>query len=280
MPQITLPDGSVRQFDQARFRSGCCRRYRSRGSPRRRSPARSTVAWSMPAYVIEDDAEVAIVTGRDEEALELLRHDAAHVMAQAVQELYPGTQVTIGPGDRGRVLLRFRPRRAVYAGRPRGHRGAHARDRQARPADRARGARSRYRRSRPSPTSASIQGRDHRRQNIAEGRGSFDLSPGRLVRRLPRAAPAVHRQAWQWLQGHEGGRRLLARRFEERDAAAYLRHGLAGQEAAQGIPAPPRGGGKARSSQAWPPARPVPPARRGAGHRCSGTRRAGRCSTC
>jgi threonyl-tRNA synthetase len=43
------------------------------------------------------DAALAIVTGKDEEGLELLRHDAAHVMAQAVQELYPGTQVTIGP---------------------------------------------------------------------------------------------------------------------------------------------------------------------------------------
>jgi len=49
------------------------------------------------SYLIEQDAEVAIVTSRDNEALELLRHDAAHVMAQAVQELYPGTQVTIGP---------------------------------------------------------------------------------------------------------------------------------------------------------------------------------------
>ena len=45
----------------------------------------------------EDDAELAIITGKNDEALELLRHDAAHVMAQAVQELYPGTQVTIGP---------------------------------------------------------------------------------------------------------------------------------------------------------------------------------------
>ncbi|MCG8505940.1 MAG: threonine--tRNA ligase [Sphingomonadales bacterium] len=47
---------------------------------------------------IEADAEVALITARDEaDALELIRHDAAHVMAQAVQELYPGTQVTIGP---------------------------------------------------------------------------------------------------------------------------------------------------------------------------------------
>ena len=49
------------------------------------------------SYVIGHDASLAIITRRDEDALELLRHDAAHVMAQAVQELYPGTQVTIGP---------------------------------------------------------------------------------------------------------------------------------------------------------------------------------------
>ncbi|MEW8236034.1 MAG: threonine--tRNA ligase, partial [Candidatus Thiodiazotropha endolucinida] len=49
------------------------------------------------SYLVEKDCEVAIVTSRDDEALELIRHDAAHAMAQAVQELYPGTQVTIGP---------------------------------------------------------------------------------------------------------------------------------------------------------------------------------------
>ena len=46
---------------------------------------------------IEVDSEVAIITSLDECALELIRHDAAHVMAEAVQELYPNTQVTIGP---------------------------------------------------------------------------------------------------------------------------------------------------------------------------------------
>jgi threonyl-tRNA synthetase len=49
------------------------------------------------SHRIESDAELAIITGKSDEALELIRHDAAHVMAQAVQELYPGTQVTIGP---------------------------------------------------------------------------------------------------------------------------------------------------------------------------------------
>jgi len=46
---------------------------------------------------IEQDAHVRIVTRKDEKALELIRHDAAHLLAMAVQELYPGTQVTIGP---------------------------------------------------------------------------------------------------------------------------------------------------------------------------------------
>jgi len=46
---------------------------------------------------LPDGAEIAILTDRDPEALQLIRHDAAHVMAEAVQELYPGTKVTIGP---------------------------------------------------------------------------------------------------------------------------------------------------------------------------------------
>jgi threonyl-tRNA synthetase len=51
----------------------------------------------LSAPLPQHGAEVAIVTDRDPEALELIRHDAAHVMAEAVQELYPGTRVTIGP---------------------------------------------------------------------------------------------------------------------------------------------------------------------------------------
>jgi len=46
---------------------------------------------------IEVDAKIELVTAKDPEGLELIRHDAAHVLAEAVQELFPGTQVTIGP---------------------------------------------------------------------------------------------------------------------------------------------------------------------------------------
>ncbi|MEJ2317021.1 MAG: threonine--tRNA ligase [Gammaproteobacteria bacterium] len=96
MPQITLPDGSSRSFD----RPVSVAEIASDIGP---GLAKATLAGKVDgklvdaSHVIEQDAEVAIVTSRDEEALELLRHDAAHVMAQAVQELYPGTQVTIGP---------------------------------------------------------------------------------------------------------------------------------------------------------------------------------------
>ncbi|MCB1838912.1 MAG: TGS domain-containing protein, partial [Alphaproteobacteria bacterium] len=46
---------------------------------------------------IEQDSAVALIKREDEAALEMIRHDAAHVMAEAVQKLFPGTQVTIGP---------------------------------------------------------------------------------------------------------------------------------------------------------------------------------------
>jgi threonyl-tRNA synthetase len=49
------------------------------------------------SFEINNNAEVKIITSKDKEGLETLRHDAAHILAMAVQELFPGTQVTIGP---------------------------------------------------------------------------------------------------------------------------------------------------------------------------------------
>jgi threonyl-tRNA synthetase len=96
MPQVTLPDGSIRSFDQAVSIIDIATDI----GP---GLAKATLAGKVngqlvdASFMINDDAEVSIITSRDEEALELMRHDAAHVMAQAVQELFPGTQVTIGP---------------------------------------------------------------------------------------------------------------------------------------------------------------------------------------
>ena len=49
------------------------------------------------SFSISKNVEVRIITGQDKEGLEVIRHDTAHVLAMAVQELFPGTQVTIGP---------------------------------------------------------------------------------------------------------------------------------------------------------------------------------------
>ncbi|MGA7979849.1 MAG: threonine--tRNA ligase [Chromatiaceae bacterium] len=96
MPRITLPDGSQKQFDGPVSVQEVAQ---SIGPGLAKAALAGKVDGRMvdTSHVIGGDAELAIVTRRDEDALELLRHDAAHVMAQAVQELYPGTQVTIGP---------------------------------------------------------------------------------------------------------------------------------------------------------------------------------------
>ena len=97
MPQITLPDGTSRQFDQAVTVADIAASI-GEGLARATLAGRVNGTLVDSSCLIKEDAEVAIITSRDEEdALELIRHDAAHVMAQAVQELYPGTQVTIGP---------------------------------------------------------------------------------------------------------------------------------------------------------------------------------------
>ncbi len=93
---VTLPDGSARSFEGTVTGATVAADI---------GPGLTKAALAIKvdgelrdlSAPIEADAEVAIITGRDEEALELLRHDAAHVMAEAVKELFPETQVTIGP---------------------------------------------------------------------------------------------------------------------------------------------------------------------------------------
>ena len=96
MPKVTLPDGSARDYSQAISIFDVA----SDIGP---GLAKAALAGKVDgelvdtSFIIKKDAELAIVTSKSDEALELIRHDAAHVMAQAVQELFPGTQVTIGP---------------------------------------------------------------------------------------------------------------------------------------------------------------------------------------
>ena len=96
MPTITLPDGSRRQFDHPVTVYDVAADI---GPGLAKAALAGKVNGELvdTSYCIDKDAELAIVTNKDDDALELVRHDAAHIMAQAVQELYPGTQVTIGP---------------------------------------------------------------------------------------------------------------------------------------------------------------------------------------
>ncbi|MBX6744621.1 MAG: threonine--tRNA ligase, partial [Acetobacteraceae bacterium] len=96
MPAITLPDGSVRRFDGPVTGTEIAQAI---------GPGLAKAALAMQvdgkirdlAERLDHDASVRFITRKDPEALELIRHDAAHVLAEAVQELFPGTQVTIGP---------------------------------------------------------------------------------------------------------------------------------------------------------------------------------------
>jgi threonyl-tRNA synthetase len=96
MPQITLPDGSSRQFDTPVSVFDVAADI---GPGLAKAALAGKVNGEMvdTSFVMADDAALSIITAKSDEALELIRHDAAHVMAQAVQELFPGTQVTIGP---------------------------------------------------------------------------------------------------------------------------------------------------------------------------------------
>jgi threonyl-tRNA synthetase len=96
MPVVTLPDGSQRTFDApvtvfdvaADIGAGL---------------AKAALAGVVDgrevdtSHVIEGDTTLSILTDRDEAAIEIIRHSTAHLLAQAVQQLFPGTQVTIGP---------------------------------------------------------------------------------------------------------------------------------------------------------------------------------------
>ena len=96
MPIITLPDNSQRQFDHA----VTVMQVAEDIGP---GLAKATLAGQVggdlvdASYLIENDTDLKIITDRDEEGLEILRHSCAHLMAQAVKQLFPEAQVTIGP---------------------------------------------------------------------------------------------------------------------------------------------------------------------------------------
>lgn len=96
MIKVTLPDGAVREYDDGASPHDVAVSISN-------SLAKRVLAAKVDGEMydlmrpLEGDVELALITAKDPEGLELIRHDAAHILAQAVQALYPGTQVTIGP---------------------------------------------------------------------------------------------------------------------------------------------------------------------------------------
>ena len=109
MIQITFPDGAKREFQAGTTGLAVAESIA-------KSLAKKAIAVKLDGRLsdlrdpIVSDAHLQFVTREDPEALELIRHDCAHVMAEAVQELFPGTQVTIGPViDNGFYYDFYRP---------------------------------------------------------------------------------------------------------------------------------------------------------------------------
>ncbi|SOD91765.1 threonine--tRNA ligase [Caenispirillum bisanense] len=96
MVAISLPDGSVRNYEGPVTALKVAEDIGPGLAKAALACKVDGALWDL-TRPIDRDASLAIVTAKDPEALELIRHDAAHIMAEAVQELYPGTQVTIGP---------------------------------------------------------------------------------------------------------------------------------------------------------------------------------------
>ena len=96
MPAISLPDGSVKQFDHDVTPYEVAASIGAGLAKAAMGAYVNDEAWDLTRPIAQD-ADLRLITNRDQDALELVRHDCAHIMAEAVLELFPETQVTIGP---------------------------------------------------------------------------------------------------------------------------------------------------------------------------------------
>jgi len=96
MITLTFPDGATREYDAGVTAMEIAKSI-SKGLAKKVLAAKLDGTLVDASLPIHDNAKIELVTAKDPEGLELIRHDAAHVLAEAVQELFPGTQVTIGP---------------------------------------------------------------------------------------------------------------------------------------------------------------------------------------
>ncbi len=275
MVALTFPDGARRDYPPNTTGLDIAKGI----SP---SLAKRTVAMALDGKVadladpIEHDAKIEFLDPRRSARAGAhpprCRARARRSGADAVAR-HPGHHRS---GDRERLLLRFLPQRAVHAGGFRRDREEDARDHRARQTVHQGSVVARRGQEGVSRQGRELQGRAGRRHS---GRpADQDLQAGRLVRSVPRPAHDLDRQDRQRVQADEGRRRLLARRFQPRNAVAHLRHRLRQAGGARRLSQADRGSGEARPSQARPRDGSVPFPGGSARLGVLASRRAGRCS--
>ena len=201
MASVTLPDGSKREYEGP---VTVAQVAASIGAGLAKAALAGRVDGKLVdlSHVIDGDAAVAIITARDPEGLEIIRHSTAHLMAQAVKELFPEAQVTIGPAIENGFYYDFSYTRAFT---PEDLKAIEARMDEL------------VKKNIPivreeMPREEAIDffkalGEHYKAEIISR--------PSRAVNGLPQGASP-----------DEGGGRLLARRQQERNAPAHLRYGL------------------------------------------------------
>ena len=244
--RITLPDGSVRTTTRGATGADVAASI---------GPGLAKAALAVKVdgelkdldWPIQTDAKVEIVTRKSEEALDLIRHDTAHLLAQAVQELYPGTQVTIGPNIEDGFFYDF------------------ARNEPFTPEDLPKiEAKMRELVAADLPTKRTVWERD---KAVKHFRDIGEQYKAEIIRDLPADEEVRVYYHGDWhdlcrgphlpstgkigtrLQADQDRRRLLARRRQERAAAAHLRHRLARREGTRRLSAARRRGREARPPQ-------------------------------
>ena len=223
MIDVTFPDGAARAYEAGVTGADIAKSI----SP---SLAKRTVAMTVDGVLadladpLEHDARIEFVARDDPRALELIRHDAAHVLAEAVQSLWPGTQVTIGPViENGFYYDFFRNEPFTPEDFP------------------AIEKRMREIIARDKPFTKRVVSRQEAKDFFEQKGEAFKVelldaipadqdiklyAQGDWTRPLPRPAHDLDGQDRRGVQADEGRRRLLARRFQPADAVAHLRHRL------------------------------------------------------
>ena len=252
---LTMPDGAKRRIAKGSTGLDVAKAI----SP---SLAKRTVAMTLDGALtdladpIDADAAIKFVARTDPEALELIRHDCAHVLAEAVQQLWPGTQVTIGPVIENGFFYDFAKAEPFL------------------PEDLPRiEKRMAEIIARNAPFTKEVWSRDKAKDFF---RSKGELFKVELVDAIPAGEDLKIYAQGEWMDLCRGPHMtstggigkafkltkfagsLLARRREEPAAAARLRHRIRHRGGARRLPEADRGSGEARPSQARPRDGPLP----------------------